>query len=162
MPQEAVKLAILQVMAISDDSKGYNENQTCNWLIDPILEALGWDVKDTEQVVMQYFNHPNGKRVDYVFLDNVGNPAMVLEAKAFGLSLTGRPVIEQIRNSARLLSKGYAISCNGKIWRIYDVSKKTKRAGFLGKLVEEIDLRGGVNSNAAKLNRFLRRRRRQP
>lgn len=83
---------------------------------------------------------------------------MVLEAKRLDKPLTDKVVIDQLRNSARLSNRIYAVSCNGITWRIYDVSIHPRRAGFVGKLDVEIDLMTGANSNAMKLNRLRRRR----
>lgn len=54
-----VRTAVQQVV---DDIHRYNlmergisEKRTCDWLIDPVLESLGWDLKDGNQVALEFF-----------------------------------------------------------------------------------------------------------
>jgi len=64
-------------------AKSLNESETKNALIEPVLEALGWDVRDMDQVRLEYACGRNP--VDYAFLLGPGSsPAMLLEAKALG------------------------------------------------------------------------------
>ena len=59
-----------------------NEWHTRYCLIDPMLETLGWDLSDPEQVRVE---HNIGKgRADYAFFHSgAEKPLMILEAKAF-------------------------------------------------------------------------------
>ena len=164
MPLNEVKTALQQVVAVWDDphnfAEGFTEKLTCHSLIHPVLEALGWNLQTGSQVAMEYPNPKNSKKIDYVFFDRDGIPIMLLEAKATKGSLTTTATKQQIAESAKLLQTGYAVSCNGHQWRIYDVTKpSTRRKGFEGKLIEEVDVLHRVASNATKLNRLLRRRR---
>ena len=60
------------------DALRQNEYRTRIALIDPLLQALGWDVSDPTVVMPEY--DVNGKRADYALL-NVGQVVVFLEAK---------------------------------------------------------------------------------
>lgn len=49
-----------------------NESQVSQQFVIPILEKLGWDIKNAKEVYPQ-FETGDGKRVDYVLLSN-GQP----------------------------------------------------------------------------------------
>ncbi len=62
----------------------FDEAQLCVSYINPFWEALGWNVRDPGEVVVEKvvpMRHST-KRADYCFLLN-GRPAFVLEAKDF-------------------------------------------------------------------------------
>ena len=78
-----------------------NESPTRQLLIDPLLDALGWDFEDSSRVVLEF---PIGRlRVDYVLIVD-GRPKIAVEAKRFGTALAG----ETIRHCA--------------CWRTYEAS----------------------------------------
>ena len=56
-----------------------NETRTRQVLIDPLLDALGWDVSDPDQVELEY--DVRGKRADYALKSN-GRVVGVIEAKS--------------------------------------------------------------------------------
>ena len=55
-----------------NDFDDYNESQVSQQFVIPILEKLGWDIKNAKEVYPQ-FEVGDGKRVDYVLLSN-GRP----------------------------------------------------------------------------------------
>ena len=69
---------------------GRNEAVTRSALIDAVLEHLGWDVHDPEQVVPEYSTGESNKGfADYaLFGVNAEKPSLFVEAKALGR--TGR------------------------------------------------------------------------
>jgi predicted type IV restriction endonuclease len=69
---------------------GRNEAVTRSALIDAVLEHLGWDVHDPEQVVPEYSTGESKKGfADYaLFGVNAEKPSLFVEAKALGR--TGR------------------------------------------------------------------------
>ena len=53
-------------------------------LIDPILQALGWNLSDPSQVELEHKTkpcQPNSPRVDYALLSTTGKPVILVEAK---------------------------------------------------------------------------------
>lgn len=68
-----------------------NETRTRVALIDPILEALGWDVSDPSAVILEY--DVSGRRADYALLRDDGKPAATVE-QLLGLTLSRTTVHE--------------------------------------------------------------------
>lgn len=160
--REAVQQVVDDIYQYNLMEREISEKRTCDWLIDPVLESLGWDLKNRNHVALEFYykssRRKKGRKIDYVFFDEAtGKPRMVLEAKRLVKPLTAPDVIKQIAESDRLLDKFYAVSCNGNIWRLYNVEMKTGRAGFVRKLEKEINLLSGANNNATVLNRLRRR-----
>jgi type I restriction enzyme R subunit len=75
--------------------KGWlNEDATRKTLIDKEIEKRGWNLNDERQVAQEYlirFSQSetteviNDQYVDYLLLDNVGDPLAVVEAKRYFL-----------------------------------------------------------------------------
>ena len=92
-----------------------NEQQTIRSLIDPILNALGWDPNDRARVQHEY---PVGnKRVDMALMRN-GKPVALIEAKALGFSF-GQKEIDQVSGYCFREGVQTALLTNGAEWRIY-------------------------------------------
>ena len=62
-----------------------NETRTRMALIDPLLQALGWDVSDPAVVTPEY--EARRGRADYALLRGDGKPAAIVEAKKLGEAL---------------------------------------------------------------------------
>jgi hypothetical protein len=63
------------------------EYSTRTIVIDFLLEALGWDVRDPDEVCLEYPTI-DGKSVDYALLINK-KPVLLVEAKALMMALSG-------------------------------------------------------------------------
>ena len=85
-------------------------------LIDPLLNALGWDVADPKLVTAEY--DVNGKRADYALLGSNGKPVVFLEAKRYGESLSNHQ--SQVLAYASELGIRYPALTNGNDWQVYD------------------------------------------
>ena len=94
-----------------------NEIRTRMALIDPLLQALGWDTADPAAARPEY--DVSGLRVDYALLRLDGNPAAVVEAKKLGESL--EPHRMQMLNYANASAIRYAGLSDGDRWELYDV-----------------------------------------
>ena len=93
-----------------------NESPTRQLLIDPLLDALGWDFKDSSRVILEY---PVGKlRIDYVLLVD-GRPKVAVEAKRVGTRLSGEPARQALRY-ANKASIRYAVVTDGVRWLMHD------------------------------------------
>ena len=100
------------------DSLRQNETRTRMALIDPLLQALGWDVADPSAVMPEY--DVSGKRADYALLS--GNSVVVfLEAKRLDESLSNHR--SQIVAYASELGIKFPALTNGNEWEVYDNSK---------------------------------------
>jgi hypothetical protein len=75
-------VAVLQLLQSKLDrfrKEGLKETPTRTIFIDPILEALGWDVRDPDEVELEYPTI-DGKSVDYAMkLNRI--PKLLVEAK---------------------------------------------------------------------------------
>ena len=84
------------------DSLSWDEAKTRSLLIDAMLYQAGWDVKDPDQVKVEYKvqfpDNPTGiGRADYVLWANNGQPLAVIEAKR-----SGNASLQAGREQARL------------------------------------------------------------
>lgn len=96
------------------------ESDTIRVLVLPILEALGWDLHDVEEVRSEYRHASADNPVDYALFLH-GTPALFVEAKALGVSLDDRKPLLQTLNYANAAGVDWCILTNGAEWRIYKV-----------------------------------------
>ena len=108
-------------------------------LIDPLLRELGWDTADPTLVVPEY-KLDDSRRADYALLDNLGNPAMMVEAKGLG-----KPLRDDTGKGSRTQALLYCLQdgikhfalTDGQCWEIY----QTLREGNIDeKRIVEFDL----------------------
>ncbi len=104
------KLSVLRRHALK-------ETPTRTIVIDPLLEALGWDVRDPDEVQLE---HPtvDGKSVDYALKLN-RKPVLLVEAKALDDLLNDVKAITQVVGYAANEGIVWCILTNGIKWRIY-------------------------------------------
>ena len=98
-----------------------NETRTRMALIDPLLQALGWDTTNPALVLPEY--DVSGKRADYALLKADGKPAAVVEAKKLGESLA--PHRSQMVGYSVEFGVPYAGLTDGDHWELYDVFQQT-------------------------------------
>jgi hypothetical protein len=85
--------------------------------IDPILEALGWDVRDPDAVELEYPT-VDRKVVDYALkLDH--RPVLLVEAKPLSDRLTDFKSVAQVIGYAANAGVIWCILTNGARWRVY-------------------------------------------
>ena len=101
------------------DTLRQNETRTRMALIDPLLQALGWDVADPGVVTPEY--DVSGQRVDYALLGTGGQPAATVEAKKLREGLATHRA--QMVNYANMSGVPYAGLTDGDHWEVYDVFK---------------------------------------
>ncbi len=101
-----------------------NETRTRQVLIDPMLDALGWDVGDPNAVQLEY--GIKQKRADYALI-NHNKPLTVIEAKSLGTSLDDK-VKMQVLNYANTNGIDYMAVTDGDHWQVFDVFKKGQLA----------------------------------
>ena len=98
------------------------ETRTRQLLIDPMLEALGWDVRNPTQVHLEY-KGTSGKP-DYALFSH-GNVVALIEAKKLEIPLA-RIKVEQVIKYARdraLTSLKYVVWTNGDHWQIWSIEE---------------------------------------
>lgn len=98
------------------------ETRTRQLLIDPMLQALGWDVRNPAQVHLEY-KGTSGKP-DYALFSH-GNVVALIEAKKLEIPLA-RIKVEQMIKYARdksLTSLKYVVWTNGDHWQIWSIEE---------------------------------------
>ena len=94
-----------------------NETRTRMALIDPLLQALGWDVSDPAMVTPEY--SVGASRADYALLTPTGNPSALVEAKKLDESLAAHRM--QMLNYANISGIPHAGLTDGNHWEMYTV-----------------------------------------
>ena len=97
-----------------------NEIRTRVALIDPLLQALGWDVANPGLAIPEY--EIGGQRVDYALLGTGGKPAATVEAKKLGENLAASRM--QMLNYSNAAGIAYAGLTDGNQWELYEVFKQ--------------------------------------
>ena len=97
-----------------------NETRTRLALIDPLLQALGWDTSDPTMVAPEY-SAGNG-RADYALLGEAKNPVAFIEAKHLWEPLERQNHQEQVFTYALIQQVKYAGLTDGNRWILDNVS----------------------------------------
>lgn len=115
--------------------KGLKEYPTRTIFIDPILGALGWDVRDPDEVELE---HPtvDGKSVDYAMKVN-RKIVLHLEAKQLGDRLDNVKSITQVVGYATNDGIEWCVLTNGVRYKVYKASEK---ASAPDKLLFEVSI----------------------
>lgn len=103
--------------------------------VDPLLECLGWDVRDTDEVELEYPTI-DGKSVDYAPKIN-RKPVLFIEAKQLNDPLTDVKSITQVVGYAANAGVEWCILTNGVTYKVY---RSTERAEAPDKLLFEISI----------------------
>jgi hypothetical protein len=111
------------------------ETPTRTIVIDPLLQALGWDVRDPDEVQLEYPT-VDGRSVDYALKLN-GKPVLLVEAKGLEDPLRDVKDVTQVVGYAANDGIAWCILTSGIIWKVYSV-KETCQAP--DKLMFEVDL----------------------
>ena len=133
------------------------ETPTRTIVIDPLLESLGWDVRDPDEVQLEYPT-VDGKSVDYALKLN-RRPVLLVEAKALDDTLHDVKAITQVVGYAANDGIVWCILTNGIKWGVY---RSVEKCAAPEKLMFEVSLdpdsSGGmsVDQIAKKLWRFSR------
>ena len=96
------------------------ETRTRMALIDPLLQALGWDVADPSVVMPEY--DVSGRKADYALLKPHGQPAATVEAKKLVESLESHRM--QMLNYSNASGVEYAGLTDGNRWELYEVFER--------------------------------------
>jgi len=121
--RERLRMTLLQVrerIARVVDRKGtIGEQNTKAVLIEPVIEALGWDLRDFEQVVREYRSNPQDNPVDYALLLR-RSPLLFIEAKDLGSNLSDRKWLSQIMGYATVVGVEWCLLTDGDRYQIYN------------------------------------------
>lgn len=115
-----------------DDLKEY---PTRTIFVDPLLKALGWDVREPDEVQLEYPTI-DGKSVDYAPKIN-RKPVLFVEAKQLNDPLTDIKSVTQVVGYAANAGVEWCILTNGATYKVY---RSTEKAKAPDKLLFEISL----------------------
>lgn len=108
------------------DESSYNERATGQGLIEPLLDKLGWNTRNLDEVYPEYYIRGSG-RVDYVLKLNK-TPVIYLEIKKLGESLDGvrggKSYEDQAMDYAWKKRATWAVLTNFKELRLYNAKER--------------------------------------
>lgn len=114
---------------------GLKEYPTRTIFIDPLLGALGWDVRDPDEVQLEYPTVDN-KSVDYAMKVN-RKAVLLLEAKQLGNTLDDVKSITQVVGYAANDGIEWCVLTNGVKYRVY---KSSENVSAPDKLLFEVSI----------------------
>jgi predicted type IV restriction endonuclease/predicted transport protein len=128
------------------------ETPTRTIVIDPMLEALGWDVRDPNEVDLEYAT-VDGKSVDYALKIN-NKAVLLLEAKALDDPLNDVKAITQVVGYAANAGIVWCVLTNGVRWKVY---RSVEKCAAPDKLMYEvsIDVRDSEGMSLEQLSQQL-------
>jgi hypothetical protein len=101
--------------------RGLGEENTKASLIEPILEALGWDIRDPDEVHREFKPTTKDNPVDYA-LTLLRKPRLLVEAKPLGEALSDRKWIGQILGYATVAGVEWCVLTDGNEYRFYNAT----------------------------------------
>jgi hypothetical protein len=113
---------LLQALApriVKDRDRRLGEENTKATLIEPILEALGWNIRDWDEVHREYHGKSVDNPVDYA-LKIMRKPQLFLEAKGLGENLSDRKWVTQVLGYAVVAGVEWCVLTDGDEWRFYN------------------------------------------
>ncbi|MCL4434830.1 MAG: restriction endonuclease [Actinobacteria bacterium] len=124
-----------------------NEANTKIVLIEPILEALGWDIRDPDEVHREYRRLPGDNPVDYALL-LLHAPQLLVEAKSMSERLDDPKWANQTVAYATAAGVEWVVLTNGTDWRIYNAHAPVP---LEQKLFRSVKIREDLDTAAATL-----------
>ena len=131
--EQAIRHARGLIGQVRERRETIGEQNTKAVLIDPILEALGWDLRNLDEVVREYRAKPSDNPVDYALMLR-RSPLLFVEAKDLGSNLGDRKWASQTISYAAVVGVEWCVLTDGDEYRIYnahapvDVDEKLFRA----------------------------------
>lgn len=121
---KAVKLVQKNMKEHSKECENHESN-TIQYLVEPVLRGLGWDVSDPNQVRKEF--KPAGKRpgrqaiaVDIALLEK-GVPKVFVEAKRLDRNYDSDYSAQLDKYASYLDEGGIAVLTNGRFWLVHTV-----------------------------------------
>ena len=111
--------------AAKDRSDRLSEADTKAAFIDPILGALGWDLRDVFSVSREYRHQTQDNPVDYALFVS-GSPVLFVEAKSLNKDLADYKWISQTIAYCNAAGVQWCVLTNGDDYRIYNAFAKAE------------------------------------
>ena len=96
-----------------------NEATTKTAFIQPVIDALGWDLTDPGEVILEFKLSAGHNPVDFALLLH-GKPVLFIEAKAWGTPLDGAKIAQQISSYAVQAGVQWIVITDGNEYRVYN------------------------------------------
>jgi hypothetical protein len=142
--QEAIRDVSGRIRRYQDRSLG--EQNTKASLVEPVLEALGWDIRDPDEVFREFKPTSKDNPVDYA-LTILRKPRLFVEAKGLGETLSDRRWISQVLGYATVAGVVWCVLTDGDEYRFYNA---TAPLDADEKLFCRVKLSGDDESDVAK------------
>ena len=97
------------------------EQNTKATLIEPLLEALGWDIRDPDEVHREFKANAKDNPVDYA-LKILRKPRLFLEAKGLGQNISDRKWIAQVLGYAIVAGVEWCVLSDGDQYSFYNAT----------------------------------------
>ncbi len=127
--------------------RAVGEANTKAGLIEPILEGLGWDIENPDEVHREYRRRPSDNPVDYALL-LLRTPRLLVEAKGIGEHLDDPKWANQTIAYATAAGVEWVALTNGAEWRVYNSHAPVP---LERKLFQVVKLRESLDDAAAVL-----------
>lgn len=117
---ESIKIVRERIRKYQERKDSIDETNTKTVLINPILQALGWDIGELDEVRQEYKSKPKDKqKVDYALFIHK-SAILFVEAKALGENLDDRKWAQQILHYAFDAGIKWGVLTNGDDYVIYN------------------------------------------
>jgi predicted transport protein len=146
---DAIQKLLVNAAKLKASSAG-NEANTKVLLIEPLLDALGWDPGDLDAVEREYRVYDN-TCLDYA-LKIDGLPRLFVEAKGIGKNLDDKQFIAQTVNYANNEGVLWCVLTNGLVYRVY---KTNEPVPMEQKLLFEVDFGAADAATTADMAKSL-------
>jgi hypothetical protein len=133
--------------------RGLGEENTKASLIEPMLEALGWAIRDPDEVFREFRPVPKDNPVDYS-LRLMRKPRLLIEAKGLGEDLADRRWISQILGYATMAGAEWCVLTDGDEYRLYNAAATVDADG---KLFRQVKLTESSEEEALRVLRLISR-----
>lgn len=126
------------------------ESDTIRVLVNPMLEAMGWDPSDVSEFRSEYRHTSSDNPVDCALFIS-GKPVLFVESKPLNADLSERKWMVQTINYANTAGVQWCVLTNGAEWRIYkthheaDVEEKLFKSLILKGQQEACEIAGFLN-----------------
>ncbi|MFY1622801.1 hypothetical protein ACN268_06290 [Micromonospora sp. WMMD735] len=117
--KDVLKQCVERIQRYRQQRTRIPEQSTRMSLIDPVIDALGWDIHDLEEVHPEYRRRGVDNPVDYALLI-LRTPRLFIEAKALGENLDDPRWANQIIGYAASAGVEWVALTNGAEWRVYN------------------------------------------
>jgi predicted type IV restriction endonuclease len=117
--REVIREVVAKIRRFQERNLG--EQNTKASLIEPVLEALGWDIRDPDEVHREFKPTTQDKPVDYS-LNLLREPRLLVEAKGLGETLSDRKWIGQVLGYATVAGAAWCVLTDGNEYRFYNAT----------------------------------------